>query len=215
MLRRAKPSAPLERLQAWQGFANRLGFAASPGSEANLRTVLNLEPNVLLEPIYRHEFRSSEGKVVRLYLLDYLETRQLAIGRPEQLVSVCVLSSPESFAPLSLKAWRKAHKVMEAIEASKSGGQVVSFPDDAAFAEKVTVFARDSQAARQLLTADLRALFLRALCERSLSPTLLLGEKRLVLSQATPATEPMVFEVLEDFATDLLGLYSLLTAVNP
>jgi hypothetical protein len=92
---------------------------------------------------------------------------------------------------------------------------VVPFPDDAAFTEKVTVFARDSRSAQQLLVPSLRALFLRALCERSLSPTLLLGEKRLVLLQAAPVSDPMAFEVLEDFATDLLSLYSLLTTVNP
>ena len=186
-------------------------------SEANervskLRQFLNLAPSTVFGPVYRTYIEMGDAHEVGLYLFEYTPHRQNPAAEAEGLTSVCMLAVYHEISPIPLKALRKRHRVLESIDASATGSAVVSFNEvDEAFDKEVTVFARDEEVAHRLLGAGTRTLLKRALCEREIAPTFLLGERQLFFTHAAPATQPTPLSTLETLATDLLSLYALLS----
>lgn len=198
---------PPTRADHWRQLAERLELIESGEVVQKIRDLLNLEGNATFGPIYMLELDASR----RLYLFDYHEGRSGPSGNVSQTTSVCLMRLREPFMTLSLKASRKLNRVLESLGASASGGQTVTVPDDPAFNEQVTVFARDPEAARALLVPPLRELLVKTLCTREAKPTFLLGERHLLLSNRAPSDEPTSMAVIEELLTDLLSLYTALT----
>jgi hypothetical protein len=199
---------PSTRNASWQTFAKVFSLQEASGSLGFIRQLLN-EPVVAISSVYRNEVEAMSGTKVSLYFLDYEQNQVRPMGHVEQLVSVCMLVTPERLSDISIKATRKAHKILESIGASASGGSVMKF-DDPAFDDAVTVYARDLEETRALLHSRAREILRRALWERDLSPTFLLGEKVLMFSHTAPASKPTKLAELERLAADLLSLYAVI-----
>ena len=198
------------RAEAWQQLAARLELEGAVERAPKLRQFLNLVPSTLFGPVYRTYIETGEDHKVGLYLFEYTPHRQNPAAEAEGLVSVCMLAVYHDISPIPLKALRKRHRVLESIDASATGSAVV--PIEETFDKEVTVFARDEATARRLLSPGVRTLLKRALCEREVAPTFLLGERQLFFTHTAPATQPTPLGVLESLATDLLSLYALLSA---
>lgn len=195
------------RQKAWEIFAKRLGFVPAEGSIGLIRNLLN-EPMVNIIALYKTEVEVAEQKL-QMFFLDYQQPNAKPVP---QLVSVCMLVLAEkSF--ISLKASRKPHKVMEKLGASAIGGEIVPF-DEASFSEDVTVYSRNVEATQKLLHARAREILHRALYERGISPTFLLGEKVLLFSHAVTLAKPTPLESLEGLAADILSLYAAFSVTN-
>jgi hypothetical protein len=204
--RKPPPSAVLSsREKAWFGFAKSLDLEAASGSIGMMRMLLN-EPVSSIQALYRTEVLAADQSKLRLFFLDYEPVQARAIKQAGPLVSVCMLVvAQKSF--VSLKASRKPHKVMEKLGASASGGVVVPF-EESEFSDKVTVYSRDIEAVQKLLHGKARDILHRALYDREIAPTFLLGEKVLLFSHLASAVEPTPLPKLELLATDLLSLYA-------
>jgi hypothetical protein len=208
----SSPSKTSLRAAEWQRFAESLELQPASGSLGMIRMLLN-EPVVAINPIYRSEVETMNGLKVSLYFLDYEQTQVRPMGHVEQLVSICMLVAPNKFAEISLKANRKAHKILEAIGASAAGGAVVNFNDEA-FDKTVTVYARSIDESKRLLHGKAREVLKRALWERDIAPTFLLGERVLLFSHTAFADKPTKLEGLERLAADLLSLYVAIAKSN-
>jgi hypothetical protein len=203
---------PSTRHAAWQTFAKVFSLQEASSSLGLIRLLLN-EPVVAINPIYRSEVEAMNGTKVSLYFIDYEQIQVRPMGHVEQLVSVCMLVTPERLSDISLKATRKAHKILESIGASASGGAVVQF-DDPEFDKAITVYARNIEESKQLLHAKARDILKRSLWERDLAPTFLLGEKVLLFSHTAPTNKPTKLAGLERLAADLLSLYAAIAKSN-
>ena len=201
------------RAEAWRRLAERLELEKASERAPKLRQFLNLAPSTVFGPVYRTYVETGEDHEAGLYLFEYTPHRQNPAAEVEGLASVCMLAVYHEISPIPLKALRKRHRVLESIDASATGSAIVPFSEvDEAFDKAVTVFARDEATAHRLLTSGTRTLLKRALCEREVAPTFLLGERQLFFTHAAPATQPTPLNVLESLATDLLSLYALLSA---
>ena len=189
--------------------AARLELSEASERVPKLRQFLNLAPSTTFGPVYRTYVETNDNHKVGLYLFEYTPQRQNPAAEAEGLTSVCMLAVYHEISPIPLKALRKRHRILESIDASATGSAVV--PVEEAFDEEVTVFARDEATVHRLLTPGVRTLLKRALCERDIAPTFLLGERQLFFTHAAPATQPTPLTALESLATDLLSLYALLS----
>jgi hypothetical protein len=206
------PKTPPTRNAAWQAFAKVFALQEASGSLGLIRLLLN-EPVVAISAIYRSEVEAMNGTRVSLYFLDYEQVQVRPMGHVEQLVSVCMLVTPQRLSDVSLKATRKAHKILESLGASAAGGSVVQF-DDGDFDKAVTVYARSVEETKQLLHTKARDILKRALWERDIAPTFLLGEKVLLFSHTALANKPTKLAGLERLAADLLSLYAVIAKSN-
>ncbi len=204
--------SPSPRATDWQAFAQSLELQAASGSLGMIRMLLN-EPVAAISAVYRSEVETMNGLRVSLYFLDYEQVQVRPMGHVEQLVSVCMLVAPQKLSDISLKANRKAHKVLEAIGASAAGGAVVKF-DDEVFDSTVTVYARNIDEPKRLLHSKAREILKRALWERDIAPTFLLGERVVLFSHTAFADKPTKLDGLERLATDLLSLYAAIAKSN-
>ncbi len=203
---------PSARAAEWQSFARGLELQAASGSLGMIRMLLN-EPVAAISAVYRNEVEAMNGTKVGLFFLDYEQTQIRPMGHVEQLVSVCMLVAPQKLTDISLKANRKAHKVLEAIGASAAGGSIVKY-DDEIFDKAVTVYARNIDESKRLLHSKAREILKRALWERDIAPTFLLGERVLLFSHTAFADKPTKLDGLERLATDLLSLYAAIAKSN-
>ena len=190
--------------------AARLELSEAVERAPKLRQFLNLAPSTVFGSVYRTYIETSNNHKVGLYLFEYTPHRQNPAAEAEGLTSVCMLAVYHEISPIPLKALRKRHRILESIDASATGSAVV--PVEETFDQEVTVFARDEATVHRLLTPGVRTLLKRALYEREVAPTFLLGERQLFFTHAAPAAQPTPLGALESLATDLLSLYALLSA---
>ena len=209
MFRRFRPRPKPDRAARWKDFAARLGLRRVAGAEAMLRDLLDLEEGARLEPVYQLE-RSAGAE---LYLFDHAEVRTGPAGTVERLVTVALLAADHPLSPVSLRATRKLHRVLESLGASRVGGVPVELPDAPGFAERVTLYARSAEEAATLITPAVREVLERALCAREAAPVLTVSERHLVLR--CRGEVPVSFEELEYLTADLLSLYAALEAQRP
>ena len=194
-VRKNKPAGS----QAWEALAARLDFKRAPLNESFLRTVLSLDITVTLDALYSKDLEPD----LQLHLCSYRAPRQQF---------VCLLQF-KAVTGIALKASRKLHRVLESLGASASGAAVLALEHDPDFSERITVYARDQERARQLLKAPLRAVLLRALYDRTVSPTFLLGEQHALFSYSQDLGESIQekqLEPLEGLLLDLLSIYGFL-----
>lgn len=202
--RKSTPKTQTPREKEWLEFAKSLDLQEAEGSLGMMRMLLN-EPVASMSALYKREVVAADESKLRMFFLDYQQTNTKHVP---QLVSVCLLAIAQKTF-ISLKASRKPHKVMEKLGASASGGIVVPF-EDSAFSEAVTVYARDIEAAQKTLHSKAREILHRALYDRGIAPTFLLGEKVLLFSNSVSLEHPTPLSSLEGLAADLLSLYAAL-----
>lgn len=199
-----------KRERNWQDLVERLELEEASHRAPALRTFLDVG-DAVMEPVYRTGFELGSETSANLYFLDYAESAGAG-----NVTSVCILSLARPTFSVALKASRKVHKVLEALNASASGGAIIRFPKDPAFDREVTVYSRDEAATRYLLFEPTRAILKKALCERGIAPTFLMGERQLLFSNSAPTTDVTPLHALERLAADLLSLYATFSvrAVN-
>lgn len=208
----------------WAALAARLGLEEAGERAGKLRRFLDLPSEVALEPLFRTRLEVvpqalaatlPSGRAAVLYLFDYALRRTGPAGEVAQLCSVALLAVPHRLSSVAVKALPKQHRVLERLTASATGSATVPF-DDAGFGERVTVYARDEAGARALLGLAVRQVLVRTFAERGVAPSLLIGERQLLLSVTASAAAPTPLAALEHLVTDLLSLYGLLaTRVQP
>lgn len=207
--RRSRPTIS-PRDAAWRRLAVRLELRDEAVQVPRLCELLDLPLGTEVGPVYGLELDPTQSSL----FFDYREQRSGPTGQVDALVSGCTLSCHEPIAGMSLRASQKLHPVLESLGASAIGGVVVEL-GNADFNDRVSLFARDDAAARQLLTPAAQKALLGVLYTRGLEPTLLLGERDLVATNRTSAAEPTDLVALEALAVNLLTLYTTLRRPDP
>ena len=198
------------RQDAWSEFAARLELENAAAAAERMRRWLDLD-DVELDPVYALR---REGQPA-LYLFEYVRERTGPTGSFAQQVANCLLRADEPFAPLAFRAHPRRNKVMESLEASRTGSTRIELP--APYDGPLSVFARDPEAASAMLSDPLYKLLERAVVERG-AESVVVGERHILatLSAETPegADRSLAdrLEALASLATDLLALYALLNA---
>ena len=191
--------------EAWAEFAARLELEDAAASAERMRRWLDLE-GVSLDPVYA--LRRPDQPT--LYIFEYVRTLTGPTGSIAQTVWSCLLRSDEVFAPLALRAHPKRNKVIESLEASRTGSVIVPAPPGSG--EGITVFARDADHAARVIAAAAWAILSRALLDRG-AASVVVGERH-VLATVEPAASDTAgggdLGVLEPLATDVYALYALL-----
>ena len=193
------------RRQAWAEFAARLELEDAAASAERMRRWLDLE-GVSLDPVYA--LRRPDQPT--LYIFEYVRTLTGPTGSIAQTVWSCLLRSDEIFAPLALRAHPKRNKVLESLEASRTGSVIVRDPGGCG--EDITVFARDAERAARVVTAAACRILSRALLDRG-AASVVVGERHVLATVEPAASEDAAdgqLAVLEPLATDVYALYALL-----
>lgn len=194
------------RQSAWDAFAERLELEDAAGVAERLRRWLDLR-DVTLDPVYALR-RDAQPT---LYLFEYVRERTGPTGSVAQRVWCCLLRADATFAPLALRAHPKRNKVMESLEASRTGSSIVELPTDCG--DAVTVFARDPERAARVVAGPVCAALRRALEQRG-AESVVVGESH-VLAVTEPdgeAEESAGLDRLEALAADVLAVYALMGA---
>ena len=200
------------RRDAWSAFADRLELEDAAAAAERMRRWLDLE-GVELDPVYALR---REGQPA-LYLFEYVRERTGPAGSVAQHVANCLLRADEPFAPFAFRAHPRRNKVMESLEASRTGSTRVELP--AAYDGPLSVFARDPEAAAATLTGPVCRLLERAMVDRG-AEGVVVGERHIlatVVSEAGDDGDRNLadrLEALESLAADLLALYALLGAAG-
>ncbi len=222
------------RLEEWAAFAGQFELQEAPE---------------VAEPL-RHRFALGEGELVPVYALGRAGQPQLAAfdqrrlrtgptGSVTSLRTFVAVLGQQSDAPVvdpvaaaglaaapSLRASARRSKAFEALEASRSGAQRVSAPDDPAFDASVSVYVRDPEAAHGVLTRPVREVLMRLLLAAdaavdaasvtrsgvplpsTVAPSVVVGQRNLLLCleprQALPLT------ALSELLADMLSLHAAL-----
>ena len=200
------------RQDAWSEFAARLELENAAAAAERMRRWLDLD-DVELDPVYALR---REGQPA-LYLFEYVRERTGPTGSFAQQVANCLLRADEPFAPLAFRAHPRRNKVMESLEASRTGSTRIDLP--AAYDGPLSVFARDPDAAAAMLTEPMCSLLARAVTERG-ADSVVVGERHILATlsgenaDGTDRSLDERLEALASLATDLLALYALLSAAR-
>ena len=196
------------RRDVWAEFAERLELEDATASAERMRRWLDLD-DVTLDPVYA--LRRPDQPA--LYIFEYVRTLSGPTGSVAQPVWSCLLRSEEAFAPLALRAHPKRNKVIESLEASRTGSAVVELPTPCGGG--ITVFARDPAQAGRIVTEQVCNVFARAL-ERRGAASVVVGERH-VLATLEPSPDlegdadgTEALAALEPLAADVYALYALL-----
>lgn len=173
-----------------------------------MRRWLDLE-GVTLAPLYA--LRRDEQPT--LYLFEYVRELTGPTGSVAQRVWNCLLRADEPFAPLAMRAHPKRYKVIESLEASRTGSSIVDLPSSCD--RGITVFARDADRAAQILTRPVCDVLSRALGSRA-AASVVMGERHVLATLEPPGDggpdgdDAADLERLEALAADVFALYALL-----
>jgi hypothetical protein len=205
-------------------FRRRRREPDDPHAEAWRRLAEALELTRLddaAEEELRAELAVDTGRVDRLHALR-------RDGQPELLVFEHVRPHPgrrrgeerrarvllRADAPLCEAGWRAfptGHPLLASLQASRSGGRLVT-TGDAAFDEAVGVVARDPEPAAALLTGPVRAALLRLLADDLPEATVTCGGRHLAWRAHAELDPPC--DRLDRVATRLLGAWAALAAAR-
>lgn len=207
MFFRRKP-APDARPDRWRAFAERLDLVDASDLEERIRRWLDLDA-ATLAPLYACR---REG-VPTAYLFDALSERRGPSGAVTSVRSTCLVRSDALIARAAFKALPRQDKVLESLQASRSGAVRLPFAGDPSFDEAVSVYARDGDGAEVLLTPAVRLVLRRLLVERDAPGVgVVVGERHVVTSFVGGGEGAL--EALEQLLADTLSLVSLLPAVQ-
>lgn len=200
-----------------------------------------LEPAPELDELLRHRFDLGDDALDPLYALsrpgqpqliafDQRRERSGPTGSVTLLRTAVALRAEADHTALSLRATPRRNKALEAIEASRSGARRFELPDDPGFDGSVSVYVRDTEAARELLTAPVRDVLRRLLLAadeattsvsatgaglghvNTVAPAVVVGTRNLFLSLEPRQAFPL--RVLGELLAEMLSLYAALDAAR-
>lgn len=193
------------RLEGWRVFAGRLELEEATDQAERVRRWLAIGDDAI-EPLYtlRRDGQPS------LYLFDQRGNRTGPTGSVPQWLSGVLLRSPDEVCATSLRATPRKNKVMESLEASRTGSQRLVFDDPSDDDDAISIYARDPSVATSMLRRAARDVLVRALTGRDAAPVLVVGNQHMMVT--AEGREPLPFEALEGWASDLLTLYAMLAS---
>jgi hypothetical protein len=204
---RRKP-APKTREDRWRALADRLDLADASDRAERIRRFLDLDV-LELQPVYALR---REG-LPTAYLFDTRGERRGPSGSVSVLRSHCLVRSDALISRVAFRALPRQDKVLESLQASRSGAVRVELRSDPAFDAAVSLYAREAEGLAALLTPPVRRVLLRTLTEREARDVVLVvGERHVVASIASP--EGGSFVALEQMLADTMSLVSLLPTVQ-
>lgn len=214
-----------QRLEAWSAFAAEYELTPVDEMRERMREHFALGPGAIA-PVYSLQ-RTGQPQLV---LFDQRRDRSGPAGSVTSLRTGVVVRSGHDHVPVSLRASARRHKVLEEIEARRSGGARLAL-DDAAFDARVSVYARDDALARSVLTPPVRSVLARLLAAADdvepeatgdtgpiadrpapvgVAPQVVIGARNLMLLVEPRA--PLAFAPLALLMTDMLTLYAAFDA---
>lgn len=187
--------------RAWQEAAARLGLSEADGAQAMVRELLDLADDAVVGPVQKAE---RTGRI-DAYVFWY---RGAAVPRSREAVFVTasLLVSDETFSPVSWRASKKVHEVIASLQASATGGEVITVPGSEGFNDRVTVVAREPAELLPSLTPATQRV-LERIVAREHPATLTVGQRRILIS--VTGSRPAHAGV-EDLLADVLSLYAAL-----
>lgn len=214
----------VSRADDWRAFAESLELAENLEMAEKLRHNLDLGPGTI-EPIYSLT-RSGQPQLV---LFEQTRERHGPAGTARNVRSCVLLRANGDNDYVSLRATARRNKVLEALEAGRTGSSRLPTEDDPDFDARVSVYARDPQAALVLLTDSVRGVLVRLLSAgdepatdpddiastvrpATIPPSLVIGNKNLLLT--VEAQEPIDFDRFTALTVDVLALYAALRGVT-
>lgn len=210
------------RAAQWRDFAGSLELVETLEMAEKLRHNLDLGDGVIA-PIYSLT-RPGQPQLV---LFEQTRDRSGPAGSVTSLRSCVLLRANGDNDFLSLRATARRSRVLEAIEAGRTGSSRVSVTDDPTFDARVSVYARDESGVGALLTESVRGILMRLLNPTvdesddeeeipdtvgpaSIPPSLVIGNKNLLLIVEGPTA--LDFERYTSLTADMLALYAGLRA---
>jgi hypothetical protein len=191
-------------LDPWGELARRLELVDASDVGERIHRWLDLG-DAHLAPVYQLR----RPGLPAAYLFDALHERQGPSGRVSWTRRCCLVRSEVPVSRVSFRATARQNKVLESLEASRSGAVRVAVTADPVFDAAVSVYARDATAAAAALTPPVRRVLQRLLVERAAPDArLVVGEQHLVSSFETQPGDAMV--TLEQVLADTLSLATLL-----
>lgn len=216
-----------DRDEQWASFAKELELEESAELAGRLREHLDLGAGDL-RPVYALR-RPNQPQLV---LFDQLRERSGPTGVVRRTRTCVLLRTASETLPASWRASARRNRVVESLEASRSGGVRLELADAAPdFDAKVSVYARAVDEVRPVLVPAVRDVLLRLLApfdaaeggdesatEPAELPTsaaasahLVAGVRSLWLWAEPDA--PLPFDRLLDLTSGMLGLFAALSAV--
>ena len=200
--------APSLRAERWPALAERLGLVDASDRAERIRRWLDLDV-VAIGPVYALRRQGLPSA----YLFDTRSERRGPSGTVQVLRSHCLVRSGGVICRVAFRALARQDKVLESLQASRSGAVRLELPADPAFDAAVSVYARDAEGLAALLTSPVRRVLRRLLVEREAQDiSLVVGERHLVAGFVTGEEQSLV--TLEQVLADTLSLVSLLPAVQ-
>lgn len=213
------------REAAWLGFASEFELEPTPELAEVLRDQFALGGGEL-DPVYALQ-RTDQPQLVAF---DQRRERHGPTGSVAKLRTLVAVRSEVDRASLSLRLSSRRSKALESIEASRSGAQRLELPDFPDFDEHVSVYTREPEEARLLLTPAVRGVLARllktaddatnaaqprggrsGLLAPSVAPSVVMGTRNLLLT--LEPREPLPLEPLAELLIDMLSLYAALSSV--
>jgi hypothetical protein len=207
VFRRRPPVTPPHD-DGWRALAERLDLADASDRAERIRRWLDLDVKQL-QPVYALR---REG-LPTAYLFDTLAERRGPSGTVQRRRSHCLVRSGAVICSVAFRALPRQDKVLESLQASRSGAVRLEIGSDAAFDASVSLYTRDPEGLAGLLTAPIRRVLKRLLVDRRAEGVdLVVGERHVVASFSGGAEGAMV--MLEQVLADTMSLVSLLPAVQ-
>ena len=203
--RRPRPDTRADR---WRTLATRLDLVDASDHAERVRRWLDLDA-ATLAPLYALR----RPGLPSTFLFDALSERRGPSGAVRVLHRYCLVRSESEVSRIAFRATARQDKVLESLQASRSGAVRVAFPHAPSFDQAVSLYARDATTLTPLLTQPLRSVLQRLLAERAASGTeLVVGARHMVVRFV--ASEDDDLTLLEQLLADSLSLASLLPAVQ-
>jgi len=197
-----------ERLERWRSLAARLELSDATDVAERIRRWLDLDV-ASLGPV----FAVRRDGLPTAYLFDTVSERRGPSGVVTAIRTTCMVRSETPIARVAFRAAPRQDKVLESLQASRSGAVRLAVPNDPAFDAAVSVYARDADGVTLLLTQPVRTVLRRLLAERGAPDVgLVVGERHVVTGFAGGGDDAL--ETLEQLLADTLSLVSLLPAVQ-
>lgn len=212
------------RDKAWQAFAAELELEDGSELVGRLREHLDLGPGEIA-PVYV----LSRPAQPQLILFDQARERSGPAGSVSSLRSGVLLRARGAVEFVSMRITGRLNPVLEAIEASRTGSSRLETGIGGRFDETISVYARDEDGARRLLTGPASEVLTRLLVRVDAAgqdadeipatvtrptspPVVVVGTRDVLLTIEEP--EPVAFERLTDLTADMMSLYAALRAAS-
>jgi hypothetical protein len=206
--RRRKPPSPSDA-DRWRAFAERLELHDASDFAERIGRWLGLEETEL-SPVYLLQ----RPELPAVYVYDAHTVRRGPAGAQRRTRRCCLVRAGDVLSAVAFRAGPRQGKVLDSLEASRSGAVRVDFGHDAPFDEVVSVFARDAVTATAALTSPLREVLSRLLTARGAEePRVVVGERHLLASFDVATGASM--DVAEGVLADSLALAALLPQGPP